>query len=123
MISLLLAFGWSVIIVGISGAKPTDPSPTQSEQNSKHTTSLAVDDKQEKRSFVIDGDNYAGPNREIETLLRGIQELLSEMQKQLQDLKPVTEKETGEGEGLRRVMKSNFVSLFYLLSNESRGTH
>ena len=98
MTSLLLAFGWSVLFAGISDAKPTDPSPTQSAQNIKHMTSLAADDKQEKRSFVINGDYYAGPSREIETLLRAIQAQLSEMQKQLQDLKPVTENKTGEGE-------------------------
>ena len=98
MTSLLLAFGCSALFVVISGAKPTDRFPSQSAQNSKHTTSMAADDKQDKRSYVINGDYYAGPNREIENLLRGIQAQLSEMQKQLKDLKPVTENKTGEGE-------------------------
>ena len=96
MTSLLLAFGWSVLFVGIWGGKPTDPPPSKSAQNSKHTTSMSPDDKQDKRSFVINGDYYTGPNKETETLLRGIKAQLSQMQKQLQDLKPVTENETGE---------------------------
>lgn len=48
--------------------------------------------------WLLNGDYYAGPNRKIESLLRGIQGQLSEMQKQLQDIKPVTENETDEGE-------------------------
>lgn len=99
MTSLLLAaFGWSVLFVAISVAKPTDPSPSQLAQKSKHAPSMAADDKQDKRSFVINGNYYACPNWEMETLLRGIQAQLSEMQKQQQDIKPVTKNETGEGE-------------------------
>ncbi|XP_020604899.1 ryncolin-1-like isoform X1 [Orbicella faveolata] len=95
MTSLLwAAFGWSVLFVAISVAKPTDPSPSQLAQKSKHAPSMAADDKQDKRSFVINGNYYACPNWEMETLLRGIQAQLSEMQKQQQAIKPVTKNET-----------------------------
>ena len=47
---------------------------------------------------MVNGDYYAGPNKEIETLLRGIQAQLSELQQQLREIKPVDGNETGEGE-------------------------
>ena len=64
---------------------------------------MAADDKQDKRSFVINGDYYACPNWEMETTLRDIQAQLSEMQKQLQEIKPVTDNQTGEGEAIQVV--------------------
>lgn len=109
MTSTFLAFGWSVLFVAMSAAKPAVHTASQLAQKNKHTASLTEDGKQDKTSFVIYGDYYAGPNREMETLLRAIQAQLSEMQQQLLDMKPVTKNETGEGG--RNVQKSNFVPL------------
>lgn len=99
MTSSLLAFGWSVLFVAISVAEPTLSNSKQLKQNSKQTTAIAVDDlEQDKCTIVVNGNSFcAGPNKEMETLLRGIQAQLSEMQQQLLEIKPVTRKETGVG--------------------------
>ena len=104
------------MFVAISAAKPTVSNSKQLSQNSKDTTFVATKGKQDKCSIVVNGDYYAGPNKEIETLLRGIQAQLSEMQQQLREIKPVNRNETGERE-------EKFVSLIFRLSNESRRTH
>ena len=95
----LLAFVWSVLFVAISFAKPTVSNFKQLVQNSEHTTAVAVDEKQDKCTIVVNGNSYyAGPDKKMEALLRGIQAQLSEMEKQLLEIKPVTRKETGVGE-------------------------
>ena len=93
----LLAFGWTILLAAFSVEEPTVSNSKQLEQNSKQTTAVTVDDReQDKCTIVVNGNSYyAGPNKEMETLLREIQAQLSEMQQQLQEIKPVTRKETG----------------------------
>ena len=56
MVFPLLAFGWSVLFVAISVAKPTVSNSKQLMQNSKQTTSVA--EEQDKCSILVNGNSY-----------------------------------------------------------------
>ncbi len=64
-------------------------------QNDKATTVVPADDK---CSIIVNGDYYAGPNREIKTILRGIQAQLSEMQEQIREIQKENGNKTGKRE-------------------------
>ena len=101
----LAALGWGSLFVAISTAKPTDSNSKQLLHNTKDTAFVAANKKHDKYSIMVNGDYYAGPNKEIETLLRGIQGQLSTIQQQLQEIKPVDENETGEGQKISKLQK------------------
>ena len=52
----------------------------------------------EKCRTVVNGNYYAGTNREIKAILQGIQAQLSEMQEQLRKIQTVNGNKTGERE-------------------------
>ena len=93
MASLHAAFAWSFLFIAVSVARPNALNSKQSAQNEKGTTFVPADDK---CSIVVNGDYYAGPNKEIKSILQGIQAQLTEMQEQLQQLKKANGNNTGK---------------------------
>lgn len=107
---LLVAFGWSILFIAVTLARPNPFNSKQSVQNKKETASVPADDK---CSIVVNGDYYAGPNKEIQTILQGIQTKLSEMQEQLGGIKTAKVNKTGKRK--RNIHNCNFISLIYLI--------
>ncbi|KAL9964453.1 hypothetical protein ACROYT_G028097 [Oculina patagonica] len=90
-----VAFCWSILFITASITRTNALNSTQSVQNDKATTVVPADDK---CSIIVNGDYYAGPNREIKTILRGIQAQLSEMQEQIREI----QKENGNKTAVMR---------------------
>ncbi len=106
MTFILVAFCWGIFFIAVSVARPNALNSKQSAQNGKETTTVPADDK---CSIVVNGDYYAGPSREIKTILSEIQAQLSEMQGQLREMKKENGNKTGKKEGII-IQNCNFVS-------------
>ena len=93
MIFLTAAFGWSILIVAISAASTNvSVSKTSTQKPGQGTVA------DEKCRTVVNGNYYAGTNKETKAILQGIQAQLSEMQEQLREIQTVNRNKTGERE-------------------------
>ena len=91
MTSFVGAFYWIFLFVTVSAT-----SKTSVQNNGKGTTVSPADNK---CSTVINAGNYyAGTNKEIKTILQGIQAQLSDVQDQLREMNTANENKTGEKE-------------------------
>ena len=112
MIFLTAAFGWSALLVAISTAS-TNVSVSKTSTQKPDQGTVA----DEKCRTVVNGNYYAGTNKETKAILQGIQAQLSEMQEQLREIQTVNGNKTDEREN---------ASLFLVIKlheiNEHRST-
>lgn len=125
---LLVAFGWSILLTEVTLARPNSFNSKQSVQNKrgkkKGTGSLPAENK---CNIVVNGDYYAGgPNKEIKTILQGLQAQLSEMQEQLREIKTGEGNKTGKKKGIFIILilfrLFNFKLIFATRSNNVKTT-
>ena len=89
---LVVVFGSSLLLTGISAASTNVSVSKSSAHNSQGTTVASADNK---CGTVVHG-NYAGTNKETKAILQGIQAQLSEMQEQLREIKIYNSNKTGK---------------------------
>ena len=99
---VITAFYCSFLLVTVSRANRAT-----SVQNDGNGTTAAPQDH--KCSTVINGNYYAGTNKEIKTILHGIQAQLSDVQDQLREMNAANENKIGEKEEI--VTNRQFISL------------
>ena len=96
LISFTAAFAWSALLVAASAASTNVSVSKKSTQLPGQGTVVVPAD--EKCRTVVNGNYYAGTNKEIKAILQGIQAQLSEMQEQLRKIQTVNGNKTGERE-------------------------
>ena len=90
---LVVVFGSSLLLTGISAASTNVSVSKSSAHNSQGTTVASADNK---CGTVVHGNYYAGTNKETKAILQGIQAQLSEMQEQLREIKIYNSNKTGK---------------------------
>ena len=90
---LVVIFGWSFLLAGISAASTNVSVSKSSAQNGKVTTVASADNK---CGTVVHGNYYAGANKETKAILQGIQAQLSEIQEHLREIKISNANKTGK---------------------------
>ena len=83
--ALVVVFGSSFLLTGISAASTNVSVSKSSAQNGQGTCGT-----------VVNGNYYAGASKETKAILQGIQAQLSEMQEQLREIKICNANRTGE---------------------------
>ena len=89
---VITAFYCSFLFVTVSKANHA----TSVQNDGTNGTTGSPEDH--KCSTVINGNYYAGTNKEIKTILQGIQAQLSDVQDQLREMNTGNENKTGEKE-------------------------
>ena len=97
--AVVAVFGWSFLLTGISAASTNVSVAKSSAPNGQGTTVAPAD---EKCGTVVNGNYYAGTNKEMKAILQGIQAQLSEVQDQLREIKIFNK----TGEKKRSVLRS-----------------
>ncbi len=92
MTFVITSLGWSFLLVAISAAS-TNVSVSKPSTQKQGTIVVPPD---EKCRTVVNGNYYAGTNKEMKAILQGIQVQLSEMQEQLREMRSDNRSKTGE---------------------------
>ena len=97
MTFVVTVFGWSFLFLAISAASTNvSVSKTVTQTSGQGTPVVPAD---EKCRTVVNGNYYAGTNKEIKSILQGIQAQLSDMEEQLREIKTCDRNKTGERPG------------------------
>ena len=91
--SLVVVFGWSFLLTGISAASINVSVSKSSAQNGQGTTVASANNK---CGTVVHGNYYAGADKETKAILQGIRAQLSEIQEHLREIKICNINKTGE---------------------------
>ena len=91
--SLVVVFGWSFLLTGISAASTNVSVSKSSAQNGQGTTVASANNK---CGTVVHGNYYAGADKETKAILQGIRAQLSEIQEHLREIKICNINKTGE---------------------------
>ncbi|KAL9964441.1 hypothetical protein ACROYT_G028085 [Oculina patagonica] len=104
MTFVITSLGWSFLLVAISAASTNVSVSKPSTQKPGQGTIVVPPD--EKCRTVVNGNYYAGTNKEMKAILQGIQAQLSEVQEQLREMNTDNRSKTGNYRNCADVYKS-----------------